>query len=65
MTIYEASEYINCYDSGQEAVNRSDYRTAYYHFMACLEYKKTYECWDESSIRQLEYLVKNCNAVFK
>lgn len=64
MTVYTADEYVNIYDGGQEAVDRGDYRSAYDHFMACLEYKKRYEPWNESEISMLERLVSNCNAHF-
>ncbi len=52
------------YIGGQETVDRGDYRAAYDHFMACLEYKKQYESWNETEINPLEYLVKQCNAMF-
>lgn len=64
ITIYTAREYDNCYTSGQEAIDRGDYRCAYDHFMACLEYKKQYEYWDEDGIRHLERLVKQTNDAF-
>ena len=64
MTIYTAREYNNVYDGGQQAVDRGDYRSAYDHFMACLKYKKRYESWNETEISHLEYLVKQCNAMF-
>lgn len=64
MTIYKADEYDNIYTGGQTAVNKGDYRAAYDHFMACLEYKKQYESWNETEINYLEYLVKQCKAMF-
>lgn len=65
MTVYTAKEYPDIYDGGQEAVNRGDYRSALDHFMACLEYKKEYEPWNDDEINKLKYLVKQCEAAIK
>lgn len=64
MTVYKASEYDNILTGGYEQMDRGNYRSAFDHFMACLEYKKRYEAWNESEISKLEYLVKQCNAMF-
>ena len=64
MTVYTAKEYINIYTGGQTAVDRGDYRSAYDHFMACLEYKQRYEPWNEKEISDLQYKVAQCEAAF-
>ncbi len=39
MTVYNPKDYDNVYTGGQVQFDMENYRSAYDHFMACIEYK--------------------------
>lgn len=64
MTVYNPKDYDNVYTGGQVQFDMENYRSAYALFMACIEYKKRYEGWDETTINHLQYLIDQCLAHF-
>lgn len=64
MTVYTAKEYTNILDGGYVQMGMGNYRSAYDHFMACIEYKKRYEPWNVDEIERLQSLADKCNAKF-
>jgi hypothetical protein len=62
--IITGKQYDNRYTSGQEAVNRGEWRVAYDCFMDCLEYLKYNEPWRDSEMSELERLTQYCNSMF-
>ena len=63
VTVHNKWDYDNTLTGARNALDRRDYSTAYCNFMACLEYIKDYEPWNDSEIRMLETAIRNVESM--